>query len=232
MKNESLYNIKPGDYIIVLVSEDTKNSSWYKYEFNRYINNNLSNRNIILVPVYLTKNSKLLEDSNVVSFKLFENFDKSLRKLVNYFRYSHNINFDSIDGYLFEQLSKALLTRMNFKIKDNYQHDKCEYDFQAETSHKDPFGEKVNIKWVVVCKYYKQNRPDVNALKQIEYLLEDKLPNYIGIVITNGILTSAANELLDSMKKRVNIRVVDRIQLKKLLLKYPELIKEFFIERM
>ena len=61
--------------------------------------------------------------------------------------------------------------------------------------------------------------------------LEQLPSDCAGGLITNGILTSAAQEWLseNEKRKRTNIRGVDGLKLKELILKHTELVNEYFI---
>jgi HJR/Mrr/RecB family endonuclease len=228
MNINSLYNMKPGDYMIILISQETKNNKWYKFDLENYLEKNISNRNITFVPVYLSRVNKVINGGNIVSFNLYNNFDNGLKKIIDFFIHTKYLDFDNIDPFQFEEMSKKLLSKMKLRIIDNFGSQDLGYDFLAESTSKDPFGVKVVAKWAVECKYSKQNRADIKTLKQLEQLLETRLPDFNGVLITNGLLTSASYELLTTLKKREKIRIVDGIQLKTFLLKYPSVINEFF----
>jgi hypothetical protein len=79
-------------------------------------------------------------------------------------------------------------------------------------------------------KYYKNARADINSLRQLSSYLEQLPMDFNGGLITNGILTSAAQEWLkeNERRKRTNIRIIDGLKLKELILKHTDLVHEFF----
>ena len=228
---DAVYDLKPGGYVVVLLSDSFYESDWTSYELNYYVNNGINNRNITFVPVYLKNTRKIFKDKSVVSFNLYNDFNKGVEKLVNYLKYIKHIDFESLSSEKFEHMVYQILKAMRINVLDSESNVDNGFDFIAESRHKDPFGGEMNIKWIVECKYYENRSPDLKTLHQLLNSVENNSRVDRGVLFTNGILTSTAVEFLNSRNRKNVISVVDGTQLKKLLLKYPNVIKNVFGER-
>lgn len=96
----------------------------------------------------------------------------------------------------------------------------------------DPFGSEVLETWIVEVKFYHKSRADLKSIHQfVDYL--SYLPEYCkGLLVTNSQLTSAARDMLASVEsnRRIQIKVIDGTDLKRLLLKHKDLINKYFMK--
>lgn len=239
--NRLYKEIESSDFFLLLLSKNSMESHWVAKELDYAISKTLHYRDITIVPLLLSpaKIPSSLKDR--VRFDLRRNFDIQIKKLSEYLRLIPYVDFELLDPFKFEQLCIALLKKLQFKDFESKSIDTYHYetplkdfkaDFLATLRHKDPFGGYVKVNWVFEFKYYKNARADINALRQLSSYLEQLPVDFNGGLITNGILTSAAQEWLreNERRKRTNIRIIDGIKLKELLLKHTDLVHNFFIE--
>jgi len=104
------------------------------------------------------------------------------------------------------------------------------YDIRANYISTDPFGAEKEETWIAEVKFYRNARADLNAMRQMASYLERLPGQYKGLIITNGQLTSAAREwlALAENEHRIEVRVVDGTELKRLLLNNPQLVDRYF----
>lgn len=227
------HKVKTSDYFIILISHHTESSEWTKFEIEK-IRHDFYYRDVVIIPVLISEVKKPNSLKNLKSFKLYEDFEKSLNELASYLKNIKYLDFDLIAGTDFENLITDLLIKLKFKIDDG-KINQSDYgiDIVASSINRNQLVDNFTTNWLIQCKFYKNSRIDVSAIKQLTNQLVENFPNYNGIFITNSLITSTILETLDIMQRRnkVNIEVVDGRKLKQLLLKYPDLIEKFFYEK-
>ncbi|MDA1617289.1 restriction endonuclease [Bacillus cereus group sp. TH204-1LC] len=227
---ELSYSVNPEDYVILLISNfelgNKRNEDYLQEMIEEFYY-----RGVNLIPVILSGQKKSPILNNFIGFNLSHDFEKNLDKLARYLKNVNNFDFENINGYEFELLIRDLLKRMSFKIEDT--DSECiddRVDIIASSINRNQLVGNFKTKWIIECKFYRAERLDVNAIKKFTYLISNQYPNYKGILITNGVITSAAKEALKMLnkKEKVNVYIVDGGRLKQLLLKYPGLISTYF----
>lgn len=226
---EMIYkSIKSSDYFVILISSESIKSKWVLHELNKFLSKEMYSRDIVIVPVLLSR-CKLPETlKNREKFNLSSNFEKGLNKLVSYLKNIPYVDFKMLDAVLFEELIKDLLERLKFNINESYnRHTDYGFDIKATYNHKNPFGGTLKTNWIFQLKFYRNSRADISSLNKLSYLVSDNLQ---GVLVTNGQLTSAARRWLNDneKKEKTKIKVIDGIQLKELVLKYPDLVEKYF----
>lgn len=233
-----LYSVESSDFVLlVMPAEQGRNSRWLQNELNETIGYKLRSRNISVVPVYCGRKPADARTTGAFSFTVEldecgKPSDKSIEKIVTTLRDLPRIQFDRLSPVDFENLVIALLERLRFfDIEQNRTHD-YGFDLLARTHARNPFGGVGTITWLVEIKFRKDSRADIGALNQLSSRLEQSSLETNGVLITNGQLTSTAREWVEQnqRKKRTSITIVDGIQLREMLMKYPALIDKFFPE--
>ncbi|MFC1556723.1 TIR domain-containing protein [candidate division KSB1 bacterium] len=231
-------SLDSSDIFLLLLSRRTVKSRWIAQELNNVITKSLQYRDITIIPIVTTSVRIPNSLREKISFDLRRGLSGQLEKLANYLKLIPYIDFSILDGSLFESMCIELLGKLGFReaTYDLYKYHKQDiledlhrFDFVAQYKHKDPFGGFIAENWIFEFKYYLNSRADIHALRQVSSYLEGLSLNYTGCLITNGILTSAAQEWLieNAKRKRTNIRVIDGLRLKELLLKYPRIIEKY-----
>ncbi len=214
-------------YLIVLLSANSIKSKWVQYELNLALTRDLNARNITLLPV-------LLEDCEIpISLSEYFIFDlrnpDNLNKLINHIRIVPQIDFSALSYKQFEDLIEELLIRIGFKnIEREWEYKGNYIDIKGVFSHNDPFGEVVNETWIVEVKLYKSSRADIKTLNQLFTILQNFQEPVMGLLVTNGQLTSAAQDWLNSENQKSRLRIIDGPKLKRYLMNYNDIVNKYF----
>ena len=223
-------SISANDYVIFLLSWNSVNSSWMRHALANTPLSDLSKRNITLLPVRIDDCRVPPSLSNYQSLDLHGDFEKGLTLLAKAIDAVQDVKFERLTPQSFESLVKELLLRTGFREIESVDSSDPEVDLIADYWNYDPFGVERKETYVVEAKLYRDSRADLKSCKQlVEYVKRfsriDK-----GLLVTNSKLTSAASEWLQNVKERekIEVRVVDGTELKRLLLLYVDLIQEYF----
>lgn len=226
--------ISASDYLIVLLSPNSVDSVWVQKELNVALARELTTRDITLLPVVIADCEIPASLASRKYLDLRLNFDQGVEQLVEQIGLVPKIDFSILDHQLFERLVADLLSKLGFRdIKQEWAIATGKrVDIKALYPRLDPFGAEVIETWLVEVKFYHKSRADLKSIHQLaDYLLS--LPeHYKGLLVTNSQLTSAAREWLTSAesKSRIQIRVVDGTDLKRLLLQHKDLIYKYFLK--
>ncbi len=219
------------DYILILISSNSINSKWIIEEINSKKIKEFKTRDIMTIPI-------LIEDCEIPSplnsfsiVDLSKDFELGLKNLIDKLDLIPKIDFSLLDFKSFEDLIYNLLKELKFiNIRREYKISNQIVDFKAEYRYKDPFGNVVTKTWIIETKHYKNKRIDSSAVFQIISILSIFPSNTKGVLITTGHVSSIITDFLNNLEKRIrdNILIIDRTQLKRLLLDKKELISKFF----
>ncbi|MCW3134708.1 MAG: TIR domain-containing protein [Methanophagales archaeon] len=228
------YAITASDYLVVLLSPSSVNSVWVQKELGAALSRELTSRDITLLPVVIAdcEIPPLLASYQLLDLRT--DFDQGVTRLVEQIGLVPEIDFSVLDWRAFENLIAGLLTKLGFKIiEQEWAIADLGVDIKAEYSRPDPFGVEVTETWLVEVKFYRQSRADLRSIRQlVDYM--SRLPaRSKGLLVTNGQLTSAARNWLASAEaqSRIEIRVIDGTELKRLLLQHKELVDKYFAKK-
>lgn len=223
--------IYASDYLIVLLSPNSVDSRWVKHELNITLAREFATRDVTLLPV-------LIEDCRIPSIlasrkylDLRSNFEEGLTKLVEQIGLVPNIDFSLLDAKSFEMLIADLLRELGFKeIEREYRLANRQIDIKAIYPRTDPFGLEITETWLVEVKFYRESRADLKSIQQIATYLSKLPESFRGLLVTNGQITSAARQWLESIQSEshVEIRILDSTDLKRLLLQHKDLVYQYF----
>lgn len=143
------------------------------------------------------------------------------------------INFAQLDAATFENLVVDLLLSLGYAdIVRQWQDQRVrrEVDIKAAFRLTDPFGAPFEETWIVEIKFYRNERPDVDGLRQLARYLAACPVSFRGLLVTNSQLTSAAQSWLslEQSRSRVVIRVIDGTELRSLILSSSQLLNKYF----
>ncbi len=227
--------ISASDYLIVLLSPNSVNSKWMRQELGTALSNDLTTRDITLLPVVIKDCEIPPSLARYQYLDLRTDFDQGVTRLVEQITIAPEIKFSKLDWESFENLVIDLLIELGFKdIEREWGVQDYGVDLKALYSYIDPFSVEVTDIWLVEIKFYRQARVDLRLIRQLVGYLSTLSARSKGLLITNGQLTSAAQDLLKSIGERnpVEIRVIDGTELKRLLLQHRNLIEKYFIQDM
>lgn len=221
--------ISSSDFVIILLS--TNYSSWQEFEILKSIENNLSKRDITILPVILEKSKmpQVLESYQYID--LTKDKQEGIVTLISKIKNSMEIDFSKISPNKFEDLTYDLLDCMGFtSIQRNIMSNGNEIDIIAQFPYTDPFGSKELETWVIECRLYLNTRVDIKTINQLQGILMSNKSYSKGLLITNGYITSAALRFVQEIKEnnRFYIKTIEGNELKRLLFKNEKLIQKYF----
>lgn len=230
ISSELVSRISSTDYMVIFLSSNY--SKWQEFETYIGLEKYLSKRDITIIPVLLDKVALPDKLNTFLYIDLTTNFDSGLDVLVSQLKDTSKIDFSTLNGYQFENLIADLLQEIGFvDIKRNIVIGNSEIDIIGNYISLEPFGDTRVETWIVEVKLYKDSRLDVKSIQQIKNnFLRDTYFDK-ALLVTNGYLTSASKQALDLIKskEKLDIRVIEGSELKRLILKYSTLINKYFV---
>jgi hypothetical protein len=230
--DEIKYLYESSEIILVLLSEKLFKNDKFQFEYPRYFFEGARKRNVSIIPILL-EHFKVQSDFlqyQTLDFKT--DFDRGLEQLVKWIHILQTLSFDKFSSKEFEQFVYDLLKEIDFHNlqKHGGAFDKG-IDFIGEYYSTDPFGSIKRETWLIECKYYRDDRFSVIALKQLVDAYK-----YIGkgdakvLLLTNSLLTSAAEQYLEEIRKysNIDVSVLDGAALKNLVINRSNLIEKYF----
>jgi len=226
--------ISVSDYLVVLLSPNSVNSVWVQKELGAALSSELTSRDITLLPVLIEACDIPPILASYQHLDLRKDFEQGISRLIEQISIVPEIDFSELDWISFENLIVDLLTKLGFKdIERELTRPDPGVDFKADYSRLDPLGVEVTETWLIEVKFYRQARADLRSIRHlVDYL--SRLPiRSKGLLITNGQLTSASRDWLKSAeaKNRIEIRVIDGTELKRLLLQHRDLVNKYFVQK-
>jgi hypothetical protein len=226
--------ISSSDYLFLLLSRNSAKSRWINSEASESYLDDLITRGVTVVPV-LIGNCRAPE--YFLKFQIFylrRDLHRNIRKLFNQIANAPRIDFSSLTAYAFMELVSDLLKKLHFRnIRREHRIADKGIDIMAEYMQKDPFGMKRKEVWIIETKFYRKERASLSALHQLVGSLAGFPSNYKALLVTNSLLTSYAKDWLAGIRtaKEKDIRIIEGPELKNLLLRFPELINQYFPPR-
>lgn len=230
---EIKYLYESSEIIIVLLSESLFRNDKFQFEFPRFFFDEARKRKVTIIPALVDKCSIPSDFLEFEIINLTTNFDKGLDKIIQKLKVIPEISFESFQPREFEEFIYDLLKEYGFK---NIQREQITsnrgVDFIGEYFSTNPFGIKKRETWLVEVKYYREERFSISSIKQLVETYK-----YIGkedakiLLITNSLLTSAAEEYLEEVRKYSNIDIdlLDGLTLKKLVSRKKRLLTKYFL---
>lgn len=231
---EIKYLYESSEIIIVLLSESLFRNDKFQFEFPRFFFDEARKRKVTIIPALVDKCSIPSDFLEFEIINLTTNFDKGLDKIIQKLKVIPEISFESFQPREFEEFIYDLLKEYGFK---NIQREQITsnrgVDFIGEYFSTNPFGIKKRETWLVEVKYYREERFSISSIKQLVETYK-----YIGkedakiLLITNSLLTSAAEEYLEEVRKYSNIDIdlLDGLTLKKLVSRKKRLLTKYFLK--
>lgn len=212
--------IESSDVVVILLSRAALNAHWVDAETAMALSLESKRRDIDLVPVLLEPCDVPEGLRNRLTVDLSEDGALGVGRLITRLRGVHAIDFKALDSRLFERLVADVLGREGFALTSSSHGPDAGYDFA---------GSHGSERWVVEVKHYSQERISVSAIHQVMALLRRDDEAY-ALLVTSSQLTSVAQEYLEDTSRwaPARIRVIDGVELKQLIAKYPDLIDKYF----
>ncbi len=226
--------IKASDYVLVFLSDGFSNYQDLIHTYPTLISNDWFSRGITVLPVVFENRkvpSSLTPDQY---FTLASNSEEDIASLVYKLSLIKYLDFSEMHEKSLMPIINDLLIRMGFEdVKAEHRISKGNYisDFVAYTSLYTSEG-KVRETWLVEVKAYRSGRASTQVIQQLANYISSSPVKSKGLLITNSQLTSAALSSLIKIttERQIDIRVIDGMYLKSLLLHNDDLIMKYFVK--
>jgi hypothetical protein len=218
--------LRTGDYFIALISSASLNSKHFHEEvLRRDFVRGLSDRSIPVIPI-------LLDDVEVPpSMRDFLYLDfradprVAMEKLVATLAPAIDIDFSVLSGHQFEELVGDLLASLGFEPEREVAFQGHRFDFRLPFTRTDPFGSSSVEDWLIEVKHYSSGRLSVSLVMEFANVAMMMRNQDMRIaLVTSSQVTSAAREII----RRAPLRLVEGVELKRILLTRPEIVRKHF----
>lgn len=231
---EIKYLYETSEIIIILLSDSLFRNEKFQFEFPRFFFDEARKRKVTIIPALV---DKCTIPSDFLEFEIINlktNFNKGLDKIVERLKVFQEISFENFSPHVFEEFVYDLLKEYGFRNLERVTSNGKGIDFLGEYYSTNPFGIKKRETWLVEVKYYKEERFSISAIRNIVEAYK-----YIGkedakiLLVTNGLLTSAAEEYIDEVRRYSNIDIdlLDGQTLKKLVSRRKRLLDKHFLKK-
>ncbi len=229
MANKMRNVISSGDYIFFLLSKNSLRSEWVRYELSATYLDELATRDVTVIPVLIDYSKVPDFLSKFQMLDLRKKTSGNIRKVISQILNAPRIDLSSLSGYEFLRLAADLLKKLRFRnIKTGSGVEDRGIDLMAEFYRRDPFGVENKEVWIVETKFYQNERASLKSLRALAGSLTF-FPDAKALLITNGLLTSYARKWLQDISGRGrHIRVIEGPELRNLLLRFPDLVDQYF----
>jgi len=222
--------VTAGDYVFLILSKNFLRSKWVSSKVFEAQLDELTTRDVAIVPVLIDYHRVPDFLSKFQMINLQRQTEDKIRELTFRIANATRIDFSSFTGYLFQKIVVALLKKLRFaKVRMEQGTRERGVDITAEFAQRDPFGVRTRERWIVETKLYSRERASVQALRQLMGSLFE-FPDAKALLVTNGILTSKAKDWLRGVQRteKVHVRVIEGPELRSLLLRFPDIVHEYF----
>ncbi|MES2432885.1 MAG: TIR domain-containing protein [Pseudomonadota bacterium] len=218
--------IRAADFVIVVVSAAALKSQWVQKEIAIATSlQELSDRSITVIPLILD-NVELPEPLRDIAYLDFRGDPRmAVEALVSRLSSTVSIDFSRFNGREFENLIGDLLEDLALRVERNVRMHGMEFDFQAHFETVDPFGAPAVEDWLVEAMHYNSNRLSVSVIAHFmnrTRAIQSSATHFA--LITSSQITSAAREILHGS----SIRVIEGVELKRILLTQPRIVRRHF----
>ncbi len=221
--------LRTSDYFIALISNASLQSKHFHNEVLRQeFVRELSDRMISIIPVVLDD----VEVPSSLRGLLHLDFRRDLKvgidKLVAALAPTIDIDFSVLSPVQFEGLIADLLANLGFEVEREVTFEGCPFDFRVPVTRTDPFGLNFVEHWLIEVKHYSTGRLSAALVAKYAHLaLTARDQNTRIALVTSSQVTSAARELVQN----ASLRLIEGIELKRILLGKPELARKHFTGR-
>jgi hypothetical protein len=216
-------SVRASDVVVVVLSQATERSRWIDREFDSTLSDDLDRRGVDLIPVLAASADlpTVLRDRAIVD--LTRDFAAGLQQLVAQIEAMSQVDFSTMTPSAFEGLVADLLQALGFRLDKPWRWADTGIDLRATYERDDPFGRPETEVWLVEMKLYAHRRVSVDAIRQLAGAVAVASGPTRGLLVTNGQLTSVAREYVGTLEQTPNVRLrlIDGIELKRLLRQFP-----------
>jgi hypothetical protein len=222
--------IRASDVVVLLLSPAATSSRWVGTEIELALSRDLDRRGVELIPVLAvpTDVPLTLQERSVVDFT--HDFASGLRQLVAQIGATSQADFSAMTPRAFEAFVADLLRAVGFRLDDVRYKPDTGVGLRATYEHVDPFGWPETEVWLVEAKLYSHERVSVDTIRKLAGALAVTSGATRGLLVTNAQLTSVAVEYMAMLERspHVRLRVVDGVELRRLLRQFPAVAAHHF----
>jgi HJR/Mrr/RecB family endonuclease len=219
--------VESSDFVLLLLSPAAVQSHWIQKEWSAAFSRELNDRAIRILPV-------LIADCDVppilatrVVLDLRTNREAGVQRLVDQLSAAPAIQYSQLTPQDFEKLVADLLVELGFSVEVMLRTRDRGFDLVATYETRDPFGVTGKQKWLVEAKLYRNSRVSVSVLRELLGVLSIEQAS-MGLIVTNGNLTSEARHFLQAVDRGNRLRLIDGTELTSLIARYPGLVERHF----
>lgn len=214
--------IESSDVVVVLLSAAALRSPWLETETVMALRQETKRRDIDLVPVLLEPCEVPESLQNRIVVDLSKDGAIGVGRLITRLMKDRAVDFAILDERNFLRLVGDVLEREFFDLTISPAHPDLGHDF---------LGIRNGEHWLVEVKHYhSKQRMSVSMIQQVVAKLRRREPAANALLVTSSQLTSVAREYLQEVVQSgsESINLVDGVELKQLLAKYPDLVDKYF----
>jgi hypothetical protein len=223
--------IRASDFVVLLISPAAIESAWTRREID--LASDLDRRGVEVIPV-LTVPTELagllpvIEGRSVVD--LTKDMNAGVEQLIGQIYTTSRADFSTMTPLAFRNFVADLLETVGFDLAEERDAPDSGIDLQATYQRIDPFGSLETEIWLVETKLYSKQRPSVDAINQLAAYVSAWPGRVRGLLVTNAQLTSVAAEYAAELewKSHVRLRVLDGVELRGLLRRFPAVTARHF----
>lgn len=212
------------DIVLPLISKASLSSDWLQMGLGSLTSSSeLRDRAITLLPLIVDNVSLPVSLSVLESIDLSQERSIRVGALVEKLSATRTNDFSRMSVKVFESATAGLLEELGFNLISKVSLDNHGVGYEALLRSTDPFGGVSEQRWLAVILHQSRPRLDLRAIRQLAKLAESNLSFSGCVIVTSGRLTSVARDLVVSLssRSRFSLRVVDRTELRQLLVKRP-----------
>ena len=220
--------VASSDFVLVLLSPAAVKSHWIQQEWSAAFSKELNDRAIRILPVLIADCDIPQLFATRVYLDLRTNREAGVQRLVDQISAAPAIQFSHLTPQDFEKLVADLLTELGFSVQGTSSAGKDPgFDFFATYEARDPFGVLATQTWIVEARLYRNSRVSVSVLRELLGVLSVEKAT-MGLIITNGNLTSEARHFLQAVDRANRLRLIDGTELTSLIVQHPRLVERHF----
>jgi len=191
----------------------------------------LEKRGATLIPVAVGDEVNEERDYRVV--KITDPISaEAVNKLIDEVTATSRIDFSALTPQVFESLVSDLFVMLGFRIYRSPSSADLGFDIKATHARPDPFGRLETETWLVETKFYQHSRVRIENIRSIIGAISLEPADTRGALITNSQISSVVQDYLTKLEKRTQarLRVIDGVELKRLIANFPPLVEKYFID--
>lgn len=221
--------VESSDFVLVLLSPAAVNSHWIEHEWSAAFSKELNDRAIRILPVLIADCDIPPLLASRAYLDLRTNREVGVQRLVDQLSAASAIEFSHITPQDFEKLVADLLVELGFSVQTTSGSGGKDrgFDFFATYGAQDPFGVVGTQSWLVEARLYRNSRVSVSVLRELVGVLSIEQAS-MGLIVTNGTLTSEARHFLQAVDRGKRLRLIDGTELTSLIARFPRLVERYF----